>query len=106
MSSKPLKFRLPFYRENQQDIIKNLTKFFEKKENSILVSGTGTGKTLMTLESLINILSNLDLKCICVGWTYKQNERIIKKNLRKIHSFPISKKHFSVINCIFISFLI
>ncbi len=74
------------FRENQEDIIKQIEHSIKAKKNILLVAPNGTGKTIIALSALLPIAIKEDLKIIYMCRTHSQNARVIKE-LRSVSSY-------------------
>jgi Rad3-related DNA helicase len=68
------------YRKNQENIIKQIENCIKNRQHYILNSGTGSGKTIMAIEPILNAVVKFRLKAICIAQTYSQNDRIIEES--------------------------
>jgi DNA excision repair protein ERCC-2 len=74
------------FREEQEEIIKQVELASNEKKIVLLVAPNGTGKTIITLSALLPLIFQNDLKILYMCRTHSQNTRIIKE-LRKISNF-------------------
>ena len=74
------------FREEQEEIIKQVELASKEKKIVLLVAPNGTGKTIVTLSALLPLIFQNDLKILYMCRTHSQNTRIIKE-LRKISKF-------------------
>ncbi|MFX1314370.1 MAG: helicase C-terminal domain-containing protein [Promethearchaeota archaeon] len=74
------------YREEQEEIIKQIEVNSKSKKNILLVAPNGTGKTIIALSGLLPLAYEKNLKIIYTCRTHSQNTRIIKE-LNKISHF-------------------
>ncbi len=74
------------FREEQEEIIKQVELASKEKKITLLVAPNGTGKTVITLSALLPLILQNDLKILYMCRTHSQNTRIIKE-LRKISNF-------------------
>ena len=74
------------FREEQEDIIKQMELASKEKKITLLVAPNGTGKTIIALSAILPLAYKKDLKILYMCRTHSQNTRIIKE-LRKISQF-------------------
>ncbi len=79
------------FREEQEEIIKQMEVASEERKITLLVAPNGTGKTVIALSALLPLAYKKDLKILYMCRTHSQNTRIIKE-LRKISRFIEKKK--------------
>ncbi len=92
MSNSSFKSLFPYstFREGQEDIIHELERSFQLKENVILIAPNGTGKTIIALCSSITSALNQSKKIIYACRTHSQSNRVITE-LKKINEFSHKK---------------
>ncbi|MFX1573029.1 MAG: helicase C-terminal domain-containing protein [Promethearchaeota archaeon] len=74
------------FRENQEEIIKQIELSSRSKKITLLSAPNGTGKTIIALCGLLPLAFEKDLKIVYMCRTHSQNRRIIKELIK------ISKK--------------
>ncbi len=80
-------------REMQVDIIRDIVNALEQKRHIVLESGTGTGKTVVSLAATLEFIKrpgNENLKIIYITRTNSQSDQVMKelKAISTIH--PVS----------------
>ncbi len=71
-------------RGGQKDIYKAITKTLEEEANLVLESGTGSGKTVVSLSAILNHIKDEDMKLIYITRTNSQSKQVIHE-LRQIN---------------------
>ena len=85
------------FREQQENIIKQIEKASKEKKNTLLVAPNGSGKSIIALSALLSLAFEKNLKIIYMCRTHSQNTRIIKE-LTKISQLLESKKFTMKVN--------